>query len=125
MPVIENSLSRRAEVAAARKLWPAATATTFSPSGRAKDHSPLSVQLSNGRKTTMLGASALALLAYSGPCSSSKSCCQDAAARMWDIRPPSVASASACKSRHAGCVCFSVSGMGSPGLLPQCLPVHT
>ena len=67
-PEVEKSLRRRADVAAARKLRPAATATTFSPSGMARDHSPLGAQLSRGRNTTMLGASALDLLAYSGPC---------------------------------------------------------
>ena len=56
------------EVAAAQKLRPAATQHASSPAGNPRLQSLFAAHESNGRHTSVLGASGLERLAYSAPC---------------------------------------------------------
>ena len=55
-------------MAAAQKLRPAATQHASSPAGRPRLQSLFAAQESNGRQTSVLGASALDRLPYRAPC---------------------------------------------------------
>ena len=54
-------------MATAEKLWPVVTAVASSPGGKLICQSLLAAQLSKGRYITVLGASALEVLAYMTP----------------------------------------------------------
>ena len=68
LPEGEKRRNSWVEVAAARKLRPAATHRTCSVGGRPRVHSLLAAQDSNGRQTNVLGASLLDGLPYRAPC---------------------------------------------------------